>query len=49
VAAVTLPAALLIVGAATAALTLLGVALTVYLDGRDARRDARRRNMAHRR
>jgi hypothetical protein len=33
---------------ATAALTLLGLALIVALDGWDARRDARRRNMAHR-
>ena len=45
----TLLTALFFVTGATAALTLLGLGLMVYLDGRDARRDAARRNMAHRR
>jgi len=41
-------AALLLVSGATAALSLLIVAVTAALDGRNARRDAARRNGAHR-
>lgn len=39
--------ALLIVGAATVALSVIGIELTIFLDGWDARRDAARRNGAH--
>lgn len=40
---------LLLVAAATVAFTLAGFVLMSFLDGRDARRDAARRNGAHRR
>jgi hypothetical protein len=45
---VNLLAAIFLITGATAALTLVGLALMVALDGRDARREARRRNQAHR-
>ena len=39
--------ALLFVIAATASLSLAVITVTMHLDGRDARRDAARRNGAH--